>query len=68
MRSATGLYFQRDELDGAGIANLLKRSHHRGLLRVNPLALLGILIEEYGRTCEILIHGLRRTTRCLPET
>lgn len=51
--SAIGLNFQRDELDGAGIASLLKRLHgHRGLLRVNPLAILGILIEEYGRTCE----------------
>lgn len=51
--SATGLYFHRDMFNDAGIASLLKHLHgHRRLLRVNPLALLGILMDEYGRTCE----------------
>lgn len=51
--SATGLYFHWDVLNDSGISDLLKRlDSHRRLLSVNPLALLGILMEEYGRTCE----------------
>lgn len=49
--SATGLYFQGDGLNK--LNGLLKRLQgHRRLLRTNPLAFLGILMEEYGRTCE----------------
>lgn len=51
--SATGLYFERDMLNDKGIISLLKRIHgHRRLLLVNPLAILGILMEQYGRACE----------------
>lgn len=49
--SATGLYFQGDGLKK--VNSLPKRLQgHRRLLRTNPLAFLGILMEEYGRTCE----------------
>lgn len=52
--SAIGLCFRGDDLDDRGLTRLLKRLHgHRRLLRLNPLALLGILMEEYGRACEI---------------
>ncbi|MCJ1466914.1 hypothetical protein MMC07_005536 [Pseudocyphellaria aurata] len=51
--SATGLYLHWDLLNDAGVSGLLKRlDSHRRFLSVNPLALLGILMEEYGRTCE----------------
>lgn len=51
--SATGLYFEQVRLDDEGITSLLKRVHgHRRLLLVNPLAVLGILMEQYGRACE----------------
>ena len=51
--SAIGLYFHGDDLNDRELNRLLKRLHgHRRLLRVNPLALLGILMEEYGRACE----------------
>ncbi|MCJ1260167.1 hypothetical protein MMC22_000026 [Lobaria immixta] len=49
--SATGLYFQGDGLKK--VNSLPQRSQgHRRLLRTSPLAFLGILMEEYGRTCE----------------
>lgn len=51
--SATGLLFNGDVLNYSKIASLLKHLHgHRRLLQVNPLAVLGILMEDYGRKCE----------------